>query len=121
MSLLFARENVYYKGYRGNRLDCVNPGTQDERYAYLYRWETKSASPSSHGIEFLHMAAASTIDFAGLLQGLPPGAWVAISERSHRVIAYAAELRDVLENARQQGESDPLIVRVPEQAAILFL
>lgn len=67
------------------------------------------------------MAAVSTIDYAALLQGLPPGAWVAISERTQRVIAYAAELSDALESARQQGESDPLVVRVPERAAILFL
>lgn len=67
------------------------------------------------------MAAAAIIDYAALLKGLPEGAWVAISERENRVIAYAAELHDVLRMARAQGLQDPLIVRVPEQAAMMFL
>lgn len=63
------------------------------------------------------MATATTIDFASLLKGLPPGAWVAISERTKAVVAYAAGLRTALETAREKGEHDPLIVRVPDLAA----
>lgn len=65
--------------------------------------------------------ASASIDFSTLLRGLPPGAWVAISEAKNTVIAYAAELQAVLDKAHGQGEAEPLIVRVPEQAVNLFL
>lgn len=65
--------------------------------------------------------AAEIIDYQALLKGLPPGAWVAISEREHRVIAYDAELRPTVEKAKNLGEEHPLIIRVPEQAVSLFL
>jgi len=67
------------------------------------------------------MAAAPTINYSDLLRNLPAGAWVAISERLNKVVAYGAEVRAVLDDARAQGEHDPLIVRVPEQAGMLFL
>ena len=65
--------------------------------------------------------AAATIDYSALVKGLPAGAWVAISERTNRVIAYAAEIQTVVDRAHESGESDPLIVRVPDQAVTLFL
>jgi hypothetical protein len=45
---------------------------------------------------------------------------VAISERSNSVLAYAADVQTVVGLARSQGETDPLVVRVPEQASALF-
>jgi len=65
--------------------------------------------------------AAATIDYSSLFKGLPPGAWVAISEDNSRVVAYAADLQTVIEMARQKGEDHPLVLRVPEQAGMLFL
>ena len=65
--------------------------------------------------------ATATIDYSALLKGLPPGAWVAISEEKNEVIAYAADLQTVIEKAEQAGELDPLITRVPEQSSVLFL
>jgi Family of unknown function (DUF5678) len=65
--------------------------------------------------------AASTIDYADLLEGLPAGAWVAISEEKRRVVAFSGELQAALDQAHACGELDPLIVRVPEQAMTLFL
>lgn len=65
--------------------------------------------------------ATATIDYMDLLKGIPAGAWVAISEREQRVIAYAADLTTVLNVARERGEQEPLIVRVPEQSTNLFL
>ena len=59
--------------------------------------------------------------YAALVKGLPAGAWVAISERTNEVIAYAAELQTAIDKAREGGENDPLIVRVPDQAVTLFL
>jgi hypothetical protein len=65
--------------------------------------------------------ATAAIDFPKLLKGLPEGAWVAISERAREVIAYSADLQTAINAARERGESEPLIVRVPEQPNVLFL
>jgi hypothetical protein len=67
------------------------------------------------------MAAAPAINYIALLKGLPAGAWVAISGDASRVIAYGAELQAVIDRARAEGEQDPVILRVPEQAVTLFL
>ena len=63
----------------------------------------------------------TTIDLSAMLEGIPEGAWVAISEQAHKVVAYAADLQTVLQKAKEQGVDEPLIVRVPEQSRGLFL
>lgn len=64
--------------------------------------------------------ASTVADLADLLKGVPTGAWVAISERLHKVVAYGADAQAVLNEAREKGEATPLIVRVPEQTAMFF-
>lgn len=61
-------------------------------------------------------------DVSKLLASVPKGAWVALSNDEDRVIAYAAELQEVLRKAKEAGESDPIITRVPEAetATLLF-
>jgi hypothetical protein len=60
-------------------------------------------------------------DFDKLLEGIPRGAWVALSQNEDRVLAYAAELKDAIRKAQEQGEPNPVIVRVPQSsAAFLF-
>lgn len=63
----------------------------------------------------------ASLDFSELLKGLPEGAWVAISERDNKVMAYSADLQTTLNQAKERGENDPSIVRVPERANMLFL
>jgi hypothetical protein len=53
-------------------------------------------------------------NFAEILKEIPAGAWVAISERQHRTIAFGADARSVLRQAREMGEQIPLMVRVSE-------
>lgn len=65
--------------------------------------------------------AAAAIDLSALLKDIPAGAWVAISEQAREVVAYAADLQAAIKMARERGENDPLIVRVPEQTSVLFL
>ena len=60
-------------------------------------------------------------NFSELLAQVPSGAWVAISSDGSRVIAYAAEIRDVIEKAKQAGECDPIITRAPESNMALIL
>jgi Family of unknown function (DUF5678) len=59
-------------------------------------------------------------DLSGLLKGVPSGAWVAISESKHVVVAYGPDAQEVLREAKERGEEHPLILRVPDQAAAMF-
>ena len=60
-------------------------------------------------------------DFGKLLEGIPPGAWVAISLDEERVLAYSAEMKEAIRKAQEQGEPNPIIVRVPQSpAAFVF-
>lgn len=61
-------------------------------------------------------------DISKLIADVPKGAWVALSKDQERVIAYAAELEEVLRKAKEAGEDDPIITRVPEAetATLIF-
>jgi hypothetical protein len=54
-----------------------------------------------------------------ILKGIPAGAWVAISEGQHQALAYGADARSVLNEARGKGEPLPLMVRMPEQSSAM--
>ncbi|MGB7844253.1 MAG: DUF5678 domain-containing protein [Candidatus Acidiferrum sp.] len=60
-------------------------------------------------------------DVSRLLAGVPRGAWVALSKDEERVVAYGAELQEALEKAKEAGESDPVVIRVPESEASTLL
>jgi len=61
-------------------------------------------------------------DISKLLIGVPKGAWVALSRDEERMVAYAAELQEVLDKAKGAGESEPVVIRVPEaEASALIL
>jgi len=64
---------------------------------------------------------AAVKDISKLLEGVPKGAWVALSADEERIIAYAAELQDVLQKAREAKEEKPVIIRVPESDASTLL
>jgi len=59
-------------------------------------------------------------NFSEILKDVPPGAWVAVSERERKVIAYGSDMQSVLSEAQEKGERLPLIVKVPERPEILF-
>ena len=63
----------------------------------------------------------SVADIFDLLEDIPPGAWVAVSEREHKILAYGIDSRAVLDEARAKGEELPLILRKPELNLALFL
>lgn len=58
-----------------------------------------------------------TKDISKLLQDIPKGAWVALSNDQESVVAYDAELNEALEKAKLKGEDNPVIVRVPEHVS----
>ena len=60
-------------------------------------------------------------DLSKLLEGIPSGVWVAISESQNKVLAYGADIEAAHDEARQKGEQLPLMVRVPDQNMAMFL
>jgi hypothetical protein len=61
-------------------------------------------------------------DISKLLVDIPKGAWVALSKDEEKVVAYAAELQEAIEKAKEAGENDPVVIRVPEtDGSTLFL
>jgi uncharacterized lipoprotein YddW (UPF0748 family) len=67
------------------------------------------------------MVMLAVKDISKLLTGIPKGAWVALSNDEERVVAYAAELQDALQKAREAGENNPVVLRIPEDGATLLL
>lgn len=65
--------------------------------------------------------ATAALNLASLLEDIPRGAWVAVSEDRQHVVAYGADMRDVLMRAREMGEKNPIIMRVPETPNSLLL
>jgi len=61
--------------------------------------------------------APMTLDFGKLLEGIPRGAWVAISQDEDRVVAYAADMKEAVRMAVELGEPKPIIIRVPQSPA----
>ncbi len=55
-----------------------------------------------------------------LMEGLPPGAWVAISTDDRKVLAYGEDAEEVLATARRLGVAGPFIGRVPQEEETLM-
>jgi len=56
-----------------------------------------------------------------LLESLPSGTWVAISEDQERVVGTGATIEEALQQARKKGENNPSIVGTPIDRAGLIL
>lgn len=56
-----------------------------------------------------------------LLKNVPKGAWVAISRDRTKVVAWGADLQDVMTRAAIAGEQQPLVMKVPDTATALML
>jgi hypothetical protein len=65
--------------------------------------------------------ASMAFEFGRLLEDVPKGAWVAISHDQDRVLCYGSDLTEVIEEAHQLGDSDPIVTKVPQsQNALAF-
>ena len=65
--------------------------------------------------------ASALIHLSQLLKDVPPGAWAAIAEDQEEVVAYGADIQQVIAAARAKGVKQPLIVKAPDRQEILFL
>lgn len=50
-----------------------------------------------------------------LLRSAPLNTWIALSEDESRIVAIGATYSEVVERSEQAGESDPLIIKTPDQ------
>ena len=64
--------------------------------------------------------SSSVTELYELMNDLPAGAWVAISTKQHRVMAYGEDAEAVVAESKQKGEEHPLITRVPDPDAVMF-
>jgi hypothetical protein len=64
---------------------------------------------------------AIKIPSAELFANIRPGLWVAISPDQDRVICTAKTLEEVERKAKEQGEEDPFVMRVPDDNSALIL
>jgi Family of unknown function (DUF5678) len=55
------------------------------------------------------------------LRGAPPNGWVAFSADEERLVAYGATYQEVVESAAKNGESDPVLLKVPEDWSLRVL
>ena len=65
--------------------------------------------------------AIPAIDIQALTADVPRGSWVAISSNYDRCVAFGKSVEDVIRKSAAKGEPEPLVVRVPEAEAALFL
>lgn len=61
------------------------------------------------------------IDIEKLTAGVPRGSWVAISSDDRQRLAVGQSVHDVISQSKAKGETEPLVIRVPDTAATLIL
>ena len=49
-----------------------------------------------------------------LLKSAPLGQWIALSSDESRIVAQGESFGDVVDAAERAGETDPLVIHVPE-------
>ncbi len=58
---------------------------------------------------------------AKLLQSAPLDCWIALSADESRIVASGKTIREVVELCEQQGETNPTLLKTPEEWGPLFL
>lgn len=66
-------------------------------------------------------APIPAIDIEKLTAGVPRGSWVAISSDDRQRLAVGQSVHDVISQSKAKGETEPLVIRVPDTAATLIL
>ncbi len=67
-----------------------------------------------------YMTPLKTFD-GELLAGIPAGTWVAISNDQERVAGKGLTIDEALQDAKQNGEAEPYILRIPEYNSALIV
>jgi hypothetical protein len=59
-------------------------------------------------------------DFTTILKDAPIGEWIALSSDERRIIATAKTLESAIRSARELGEKDPVMMKVPPEGALVL-
>ena len=59
-------------------------------------------------------------DFTTILKDAPVGEWIALSSDELRIVATAKTLESAINSARELGEDDPVMMKVPPEGALVL-
>ena len=60
------------------------------------------------------------LDIQKLTEGVPRGQWVAIASTRDHLVAHGDTLDDVLSKSEAKGETEPIVMKVPETATLIL-
>ncbi len=62
----------------------------------------------------------SPIDLTTVLKDAPAGDWIALSRGQERIVATAKSLDEAIKAAKEQGEENPVVMKVPPVSALVL-
>ena len=60
------------------------------------------------------------IDLTDALKDAPPGEWIALSKGDHHIVGTGKTIEEALQKARQSGDEDPVLMKVPPVGALIL-
>ena len=67
-------------------------------------------------LEWSHMEPAQRLE---MLRNAPPNAWLALSEDESRLVGTAPTYDEAVEMAAREGVEDPVLIKTPDDWALL--
>ena len=62
----------------------------------------------------------SPFDLTTILKDAPAGHWIALSHGQERIVATAKTLHDAIKAAKEKGEDNPVVLKVPPVSALVL-
>jgi hypothetical protein len=60
------------------------------------------------------------IDLTEALKDAPAGEWIALSKGDNRIVGTGKTIEEALQKARQSGNDDPVVMKVPPVGALIL-
>ena len=61
-----------------------------------------------------------SIDLTAVLKDAPVGDWIALSHGQDRIVATAKTLDEAVKIAKERGEENPVVLKVPPVSALVL-
>jgi len=65
-------------------------------------------------------APCRPLDLTGVLKDAPIGEWIALSKDISKIVGTGKTLEDALKAAREAGETEPTVMKVPPVGALIL-
>jgi hypothetical protein len=62
----------------------------------------------------------SPLDLTTILKDAPTGHWIALSHGQERIVATAKTLDDAVKAAKEKGEDNPVVFKLPPVSALVL-